>query len=234
MESSVNLSPSNRFRVRTGLARRHTAGATMMIAGALASPAFANTITFETAPLGSFSGPVTENGFTYSKLSGALLVNPLLVGNPGKDAEGTISGGGVLKIVSATGGDFSFNALDFSAFDSSGTGSQTLKVEGFLGGSSVGVDQYTLANTKVFNPKYDNWTTEAASVLAGKSISELDITLNANIAMSGSLFNESADNVVLTPEQAAAVPEPSSLTLLGLAVLGASFMRLRRHRRSAA
>jgi PEP-CTERM motif-containing protein len=206
----------------------------MVAASALASPAFANTITFETAPLGSFSGPVTENGFTCSKLSGALLVNPLLVGNPGKDAEGTISGGGVLKIASAIGGDFNFSALDFSAFDASGTGSQSLKVEGFLGGSSVGVDQYTLANTKVFNPKYDNWTTEAASVLASKSISELDITLNANIAMSGSLFNESIDNVVLTPEQAAAVPEPSSLTLLGLAVLGASSMRLRRRRRSAA
>jgi hypothetical protein len=184
MESAVNLSPSNRFRVLTGLAPHHTACAAIVLAGALASPALANTITFETAPLGTLSGPVTETGFTYSKLSGALLVNPLLVGNPGKDAEGTISGGGVLKIVSATGGDFNFNALDFAAFDASGTGSQGLKVEGFLGGSSVGVDQYTLANTNVFNPKYDNWTTEAASVLAGKSISELDITLNANIAMS--------------------------------------------------
>src|SRR2546423_3932217 len=97
MESAVNLFASNRFRVPAGLARRHTVGAAMMIAGGLASPAFANTITFETAPVGSFSGPVTENGFTYSKLSGALLINPLLVGNPGKDAAGTISGGGVLK-----------------------------------------------------------------------------------------------------------------------------------------
>ena len=135
----------------------------------------------------------------------------------------------MLRIVSAGGGDFNFNALDFSAFDSSGTGSQTLRVEGFLGGSSVGVDQYTLANTKVFNPKYDNWTAELASVLAGKSISELDITLNANIAGSGSLFNESIDNVVLTPELAA-IPEPSSLALLGLAVMGASSIRLRRRR----
>ena len=96
----------------------------------------------------------------------------------------------------------------------------------------MGVDQYTLANTKVFNPKYDNWTTEAASVLAGKSISELDITLNANISGSGSLFNESIDNVVLTPAQAA-ILEPSSLTLLGVAA-GASFMMRRRRRLSAA
>ena len=128
----MNLSPSNRFRVLTGLARRHTARSAMVVvASALASPAFANTITFETAPVGSFSGPVTENGFTYSNMSGALLVNPLFVGNPGKDVEGTISGGGVLKIVSATGSDFNFDDLDFSAYDVSGTGSHTLKLKGF-------------------------------------------------------------------------------------------------------
>ena len=229
----MNSSPSNRFRVLARFARRYTALAVMVAASTQASPALANIITFETANVGVFAGPVTENEFIYSKMSGTLLVNPLLVGNPGKDAEGTISGGGVLKIVSAGGGDFNFDALDYSAFDFSGTGSQTLKVEGFLGGSSVGVDQYTLANTKIFNPKYDNWTSEAASVLAGKSISELDITLNANIAGSGLLFNESIDNVVLTLEQAG-VPEPSSMALLGVAAAGASFVRLRRRRRSIA
>jgi hypothetical protein len=175
---------------------------------------------------------VTQDGFTFSKLSGGLVVNQF--GNPGQDLEGlSTGGGGVLKIVSAAGSDFNFNAVDFSAFDILGDGSQTLKVEGFLGGSSVGVDQYTLANTKVFNPKYDNWTTEAASLLAGKSISELDVTLNASLANTGSLFSENIDNVVLTLEQAA-VPEPSSLALLGIAAAGASFIRLRRRRVEAA
>jgi hypothetical protein len=216
----------------TGPALRHTALAAVAVS-VLSSAALANKITFETASVGAFAGPLTEDGFTYSKLSGALQINPLLPGNPGKDAEGTISEGGVLKIVSASDGDFNFNALDFSAFDLSGTGSQILKVEGFLNGSSAGVEQYTLFNTKVFNPKYDNWTTEAASVLAGKNLSELDITLNANTAISGSLFNESIDNLVLTPALAR-VPEPASLALLGVAVLGASCVRLRRSRRPAA
>ena len=230
------LSSSNRFRLLICRARRCATVAAMVMASALTSPVLANTITFETAPFGAgFSGPVTEAGFTYSKLNGALFVNN--AGNSGQDVEGQAAvvgaaGGGVLKIVSATLGDFDFNALDFAAFNILGTGSQALKVEGFLSGLSVGVDQYTLANTKTFDPKYGNWTTEAASTLAGKSISELDITLNASAAGSGSQFLEAVDNVVLTPELAV-ISEPSSLTLLAAAA-GASFLWLRRRRLSAA
>ena len=153
----------------TRLARRAAIAATL-VWSALASSAFANVITFETAPSGpGFTGPVTENGFTYSTLSGGLFV--AVNGHPGQDMEGTETvGGGVLKIVRAGGGDFTFDDIDFSAFAHSGTGSQTLMVEGFLGGLPVGTDQYTLANTNTFNgPAYSNWTTEAASVLAGKT-----------------------------------------------------------------
>ena len=196
-----------------------------MVASTLASSALANVITFETAPSGDgFTGPVTENGFTYSTLSGGLYVNGF--GNPGQDMEGSQTvGGGVLKIVSATGGDFNFDDVDFAAFASSGTGSQTLNVAGLLGASLVGTDMYTLANTSTFAPKYSNWTTEAASVLAGKTLSELDITLNAG--GTPSLFLEAIDNVVLT-SVSAAVPEPSSLALLGAGVLGLGWIRRRR------
>jgi len=188
----------------------------MLAVSVLTSPALANKITFETVSTGVFTGPATEDGFTYSTLSGGLLISQF--GNPGHDAEGLQSaGGGVLKIVSATGGNFDFNALDFAAFDFSGAGSQTLEVEGFFGGSSVGVDQYTLANTKIFDPKYGNWTTEGASILAGKTISELHISLNAS-NVGGVISNENVDNVVLTPV-APAVPEPGSLALLGAALL---------------
>ena len=224
---------SRRFRRLASLALRDPLVVLTVAASIVGSPAAANTITFETAALGaSFTGQISEDGFTYSNSSGALFINAF--GNPGRDAEGNaVSGGGMLKIVSASNGYFNFSALDFSAFDLSGTGSQTLRVEGFLGGSSVGIDQYTLANTKVFNPRYDNWTSEAASVLAGKSLSELDITLNASISGSAALFNESVDNVVLTPVPAA-VPEVSSLALLGVAVAAMCFGQARRRRRSPA
>jgi hypothetical protein len=108
------------------------------------------------------------------------------------------------------------------------TDRKLIKSRGFLPDHPSGWIKYTLANTNVFNPKYSNWTTEVSSVLAGKSISELDIILNASVAGSGSLFNENVDNVVLTPD---AVPEPSSLTIVAVAVMGASFIRLRKRRR---
>src|SRR5262249_4136160 len=172
MESVMNLSPSNRSCALTASAPYYTAVAAMLAVSVLTSPALANKITFETVSTGVFTGPATEDGFTYSTLSGGLLISQF--GNPGHDAEGLQSaGGGVLKIVLAGGGDFNFNSVDFAAFAFSGTGSQTLNVEGFLGATSVGVDQYTLTNTRIFDPKYGNWTTEIASVLTGKSLSEL-------------------------------------------------------------
>ena len=127
---------------------RCAAVAAMVAASALVSSALANTITFETAPLDQgFTGPVTEDGFTYSTLSGGLFVNGF--GNPGQDMEPETVGGGVLKIVSATGGDFDFNALDYSVWSISGTGSQTLVVKGLLGASTVGMDTYTLPGTSM-------------------------------------------------------------------------------------
>jgi hypothetical protein len=230
MESAVNLSVPQRSRALLDRAQRYMTVAVTAVAITLASPVLANTITFETAPAGAgFTGPVTEDGFTYSTLSGGLFINHF--GNSGKDAEGNQSlGGGVLKIVSATSGDFNFNGIDFAAFDLFRPGSQTLTVEGFIGASSVGVDQYTLDNTSdVSKGTNANWTTEAASVLAGKPISELRISLTASSAGTGFTFGENVDNVVLTPELAS-VPEPSSLALLAAAAGASSLIRRRRGR----
>jgi hypothetical protein len=194
-----------------------------IVANALAPSAFADVITFETAPFGFFTGgPVTENGFTYSLLSGGLFVGG--EGNPGREMEGGANaGGGVLKIVLAGGGDFKFNDIDFAAFEQDGAGSQTLNVKGLLAASTVGTEMYTLANTNI--QPYANWTTEAASVLAGKTISELDITLNAGINGFRNGFLEAIDNVVLTP---AAIPEPSTIVLLATGLLGLGLILYRR------
>jgi len=132
----------------------------MVVANSLASSVLANTITFETAPLGvGITAPITENGFTYSTLSGGLFVS--MFGNPGHDAEGLQSaGGGVLKIVSATGGNFDFNALDFAAFDFSGAGSKHLRSKGFSVDRESGrisihspTRRFSITNTEIGPPK---------------------------------------------------------------------------------
>jgi hypothetical protein len=192
------------------------------VLGGVAStfPALANTITFDTAPLGIFTGPVTESGFTYSTLSGGLFVNAF--GNPGQDMEGREAvGGGVLEVVSASGGDFNFNAVDFAANSSDTATSQTLQVEGLLGASVVGIDEYTLPSNSIY-------VTEAASVLAGKTLSELEITLNAGTTPA--IFTERIDNLVLTvsvPAPSIGRGLPALLAIGGAWILHLVFLRLR-------
>src|SRR5262249_28378568 len=103
------------------------------------------TIGFEAAsPQGpGYTGPNTENGYTYSTDSGNLYLNTF--GNPGQDIEAQLgTAGGVLKVVSATPGAQLFYAgVDFSVFAAPGN-SATITVTGLLGGSVVGVDTYTL------------------------------------------------------------------------------------------
>jgi hypothetical protein len=205
----------------------------MVLAGAMtlpvaASPALANVITFETAPFGvQFFGPVTEDGFTYSLLFGALHATSS--GIPGQDMEGFAVSrflqGGVLKIVKADGGNFVFDSLNFAVFASFGGGSQTLDVNGSLGGTSVGTDQYTPFNTNF-------WNLGLASVLAGKTLSELDIPLNVIHQFEGiSSSWEAIDNVVLTPV-GTTVPEPSTWALMALGFAGLGFAGWRLRRRS--
>lgn len=198
---------------------------------ALTGRASASIVTFESAPLGfGFTGPVTEDGFTYETLSGNLFVEDF--GNPGQDMEGDVFlGGGALDIVSAVGGEtFTFDNLDFSASvgsDYTGSASQTLTVEGLLGGSLVAIDAFVLSNSV----NSMNWTTEAAANLAGVTVDELQITLSAGDTAPGDLlsaFKEAVDNIVFTPTTTA-VPEPSSSALFATGMFVLGLLRRRKH-----
>ncbi len=182
--------------------------------------AHASTITFNTVTFGDFTGPVTENGFTYSTLTGNLFATS--AGNPGNDMAGDSgTNGGILDIKSATSANFNFAQVDFAAEGDPGLG-QELIVEGFRNGSMVALDAILLHNSDTLPL---NWITMDAIHLAGVTIDELQITLNADLGTSTSAH---IDNVVLN----AAVtpiptPEPASVVLLGTGVLG-SLCALRR------
>jgi hypothetical protein len=208
------------FRAAAAVAATLAVGATL---GATAG-ANAATITFADALGGLFGGAehVTESGYTYSASSGMLYVN--VWGNPEHDMEGhgNSQSGGVLTIVSAgSNPDFTFAGLDYSAYG--GTGTQTLTVNGYDGATLVGTDTYTLTNTTGFIPAYDNWTTEAASDLSGKTLTSLEIVLDGATSQ-----YKSVDNIVLNPA-VAAVPEPATWAMLtlGVAMIGLAARRRR-------
>jgi hypothetical protein len=181
--------------------------------------AHADTITFDTATVGTFTGPVTENGYTYSTLAGGLFVTSS--GNPGNDMEGANgTNGGILDIKSATSANFTFAGLDFSAFGDP-KGSEFLFVEGFRNGAITAFDTYLLGNSSTVP---FNWVTENAFNLAGVTIDELQISLGADIADTNTA---NIDNVVLNAA-VTPIPEPSSFVLVGTGVLGGVLVALRR------
>lgn len=208
------------FRFSTAIA----AAAAFWFAATAAT--YASTITFETAsPGGGFTGPMSENGFTYKISSGGLFVNTF--GNAGHDMEGQqIRGGGTLTIAAVGGGTFTFDGLDFAAYSASDMRSQTLTVVGQRDGSIVGMDHFTLTSTSIFDPAYANWTAETASALAGMNINELDIILKPASANDPDFFSMAVDNVALT--FVAPAPEPSTPAILLAGLFGLVWLQRRR------
>jgi hypothetical protein len=195
--------------------------------------AHAATITFEGPTWGpDFTGPVTENGFNYSTGSGHLYLNTF--GNPGQDMEGQMFGdGGVLTIVKDSPGLFTFDSLDFGAYDAFHTFGQTLTVNGYLGGNIIETNTFSLNGANASGGTLSNWTHETN--ILPTQIDRLDIVLNAK-AVDGNVdqqrqFYAAVDNVNLTGVPGSGTPEPATwaMMVIGFGGLGAMIRSRRRH-----
>ncbi|MEQ8232217.1 MAG: PEP-CTERM sorting domain-containing protein [Gammaproteobacteria bacterium] len=186
-------------------------------------------IDFDNISTGSFTGPASEDGFTYSLLSGALR-GDASNGNPGGNMQGDQRAGGVLSIARMGGGRFTFDGTDIASFEAFGI---DVLFEGLLLGTVVGSDTFTTSfppPPSSSPPSFDRWSTHSSSGLAGIAIDELRVDLFGDGAGDRSAW-AAVDNIVLTAvtgDPGNDVPEPTSLALLALGVAGAAARRRRR------
>jgi PEP-CTERM putative exosortase interaction domain len=193
---------------------------------AMAVPASATTITFDTAPLGpGFTGPIHENGFVYQQTYGSLFVNSKGIGGHDLEAQAG-TWGGAMVLYRENGGTFLFNSVDFAAFEIGPSHTQAISLVGVTKGGTMFQEYYTLPTTDIRSPTYANWTTEFATTggLAGLELKSLAFVL---FAYTGEIPCYTAiDNVVLAdPNGNTGVPEPASLALVAAGLMAFGWRR---------
>jgi hypothetical protein len=154
-------------------------------------------------------------GFDFKATAGATMFTPSSGSNPlgagvfawnGTDYMGTLG----FKMTSANAKPFSVTSLDLVGW----TGTMNVLVSGITAGGAVVSQVITGANdnTKIAND-FSNYTLTGFSDLKSLSVTSRDSWL-------------AVDNIHVA--DAATVPEPASLTILGLGLAGISVLRRRR------
>ncbi|WP_041342059.1 PEP-CTERM sorting domain-containing protein [Marinobacter similis] len=174
----------------------------------------ATTITFGPGSYGTPVGATNEGIYTYDTFSGALFRDSQGNGDS-FNMEGLAGTGGVLSLArnDVLNGLFTFDGADvawqFNISDS-------VIFEGFLSGVSQGIDSFLTSADSAY-------TSYLSNNLSGVFIDTLFVTLNAPTTSQASVV----DNIVLT--EVASVPEPSTIALFGLGLLGFGLARRKKH-----
>ncbi|MFT4562596.1 MAG: hypothetical protein ACI9BW_002342 [Gammaproteobacteria bacterium] len=187
--------------------RKFINGCVFAVATLIVNPACAVLITFDAVPGGEIRGPITftDSGFDLTLFD--MFAHSTSGVDRSTEIERLFGTQGILAVTLTGGGPFTFSSLAVQA-ERVTIGPAELSIEGFLGGTSSGVERFEIAAVS-------GYTTLASSVLNGAILDRLVIRGqrddDATVAF---------DNLNVSSSQ---IPEPMSLVLMGLALAALRF-----------